>query len=258
MTPILRRARILERLNAEGECPVASLAERLGVSSMTIRRDLDALARERLLMRTHGGAAPAARVIFDFQFLQREASHREAKAAIARAAAAQAGEGDSVLLDSGTTTLAVARALKARPVRTVITTSLPIASELQYAEKLELILLGGTLRRESPDLIGPLAEMNLEALRADIAFIGAEAVGADGTVYSDSLAVARLLLKVASAARRVYIVADSSKLGRTALARVGNARSWTGLITDVGVKPSDLTALKRAGVTVIRAPNLEP
>ncbi len=255
MNPVARRNRILERLNTEGECPVATLAEELGVSPMTIRRDLDMLAQERRLMRTHGGAASAARVTFDFQFLQREETHREAKAAIARAAAEQVGEGASVALDSGTTTLAVARALKARPVRTVITTSLPIASELQYVENLELILLGGTLRRESPDLVGPLTEMNVEVLHADIAFIGAEAVDAAGTVYSASLAVARLLTKLAASARSVYIVADSSKIGRTALARVGNAKNWAGLITDAGIKASDLAALKRAGVTVIRAPN---
>ena len=251
MNPVTRRQRILERLNAEGECPVARLSEALAVSQMTVRRDLDALAREGRITRTHGGAAPAARVTFDFQFLARGEAHREAKDAIAQAAAALAGAGESVVLDSGTTTLAVARALRTRPVKTVITTSLPIASELQYVAGLELVLLGGTLRRESPDLAGSLTEANVEGLRADVAFLGADAVDAAGTASSASLALARLIAKLAAAARRVYIVADSSKLGRSALARIGSLRDWSGLITDGGAAPGVLATLRKAGVTVI-------
>ncbi len=251
MNSVTRRQRILERLSAEGECPVARLAVALAVSQMTVRRDLDALAREGRITRTHGGAAPAARVTFDFQFLAREEAHREAKAAIAQTAAALVEAGESVVLDSGTTTLAVARALKTRPVKTVITTSLPIASELQYVAGLDLILLGGTLRREAPDLAGPLTEANVEGLRADVAFLGTDAVDAAGTATSASLSLARLIAKLAAAARRVYIVADSSKLGRTALARVGTLKNWSGLITDRGAPPRLLAALRRAGVTVI-------
>lgn len=251
MNPVTRRNQILERLNAEGECPVAHLADALKVSQMTIRRDLDVLAQEGRITRIHGGAASAARVAFDFQFLAREETHREAKVAIAQRAATLVAAGESVILDSGTTTLAVARALKTRPVKTVITTSLPIASELQYVSDLELILLGGTLRREAPDLAGPLTEMNVEGLRADVAFLGADAVDAGGTAYSASLALARLLIKLAAAAHRVYIVADSSKLGRTALARIGTMKNWAGLITDCGVEPRFMAALKKAGVTVI-------
>lgn len=253
MKALTRRNRILAHLNAMGEKPVAELAIEFGVSQMTIRRDLDTLAKENRVMRTHGGAASTARVMFDFQFLAREESHRDAKAAIAQAAAAQLGSGESVVLDSGTTTLAVARALKACAIKTVVTTSLPIASELQYVADIELILLGGTLRRESPDLAGPMTEMNVEGLRVDVAFLGADAVDTAGTAYSHSLELARLLMKLAKSARRVYIVADSSKVGHTALARIGNVNEWSGLITDSAVTRSAMTALKLAGVQVIRA-----
>ena len=253
MNTITRRTLILERLDSEGECHVMRMADDLGVSPMTIRRDLDALEKEGRVLRTHGGAAPAGRVAFAFQFLQRENEQSAAKLAIGILAASLVQDGQSVLLDSGTTTLAVARELKARRKLTVITTSLPIASELQHSDAAELILLGGNLRRETPDLIGALTEMNLEQLRADVAFIGAEAVDAGGTVFSSSLAVARLLKKMAASARQVHIVADSTKIGRSALARFGVLKNWSGLITDNGIAAAVAQKLGRAGVRVIRA-----
>lgn len=252
MQATTRQKRILERLNGAGEVDSLALAGELGVSAMTIRRDLDVLARAGRAVRTHGGAALAGRVVFDFQFLRRTEDQAAAKAAIALRAASRVQDGQSVLLDSGTTTLAVARALRDRRRLTVITTSLPIASELQYCASIELVLLGGTLQHESPDLIGPLTEANLETLRADVAFVGADAVGTDGAVYNRSMAVARMLERMTAAARQVYVVADHTKLGQTALARFGQASHWNGLITDR--VPVELGApLRRAGVNLMVA-----
>ena len=131
MTPQARHTRILELLTTQGEAQVAELALSLGVSDMTIRRDLDALALAGKVLRTHGGAALSGRVVFDFQFMQRTQEQEGAKQHIAKIAASLIKDGQSILLDSGTTTLAVARALKVRKGLTIITTSLPIASELQ-------------------------------------------------------------------------------------------------------------------------------
>lgn len=252
MTPKARHSRILDLLTAQGEVQVAELASSLGVSDMTIRRDLDALALDGKVIRTHGGAALSGRVVFDFQFMQRTQEQEEAKRQIAEVATSLVQEGQSVLLDSGTTTLAVSRALKTKKRLTVITTSLPIASELQSCEMIDLILLGGSLRREAPDLIGPLTESNLEQLKADVAFIGADAVDSNGQVYNQSMAVARMLTRMALAARKVYVVADSTKIGKTALARYGNVNGWGGLITDHGLNSVQYAALKRAGCTVIQ------
>jgi len=247
-----RQTRILAYLNGAGEVDVLALAAEFGVSTMTIRRDLDALASAGRAVRTHGGAALAGRVVFDFQFLRRTEDQAAAKVAIAAVAAGLVQDGQSVLLDSGTTTLALARALRDKRRLTVITTSLPIASELQYCATIELVLLGGMLRRESPDLIGPMTETNLETLRADIAFVGADAVGPDGAVYNRSLAVARMLGRMTAAARQVYVVADHTKLGQTALARFGHVTRWNGLITDLA--PAALGAsLRRAGVNLLAA-----
>ncbi len=251
MTPQTRHARIMDHLTAQGEAQVAELSALLGVSDMTIRRDLDALALSGKVIRTHGGAALSGRVVFDFQFLERTHEHETAKQQIAETAASRVQDGQSVLLDSGTTTLAVAHALKSKKRLTVITTSLPIASELQNCEHIDLILLGGALRREAPDLIGPITESNLEQLKADIAFIGADAVDGNGQAYNHSMAVARMLARMASSAREVYVVADSTKVGQTALARIGSLKGWNGLITDRGLTAPQVSSLKKAGCTVI-------
>jgi len=242
----------MDLLTAQGEAQVAELAAALGVSDMTIRRDLDTLALAGKAIRTHGGAALSGRVVFDFQFMQRTQKQEAAKQQIAAMAANLVTDGQSILLDSGTTTLAVARALKAKKRLTIITTSLPIASELQNCDAIELILLGGVLRREAPDLIGPLTESNLEQLKTDVAFIGADAIDNRGRAYNHSLAVARMLTRMATSARQVYVVADSTKIGQTALARFGTLKAWNGLITDHGLASAQAASLKRAGCTLIQ------
>ncbi len=250
MSAPARHDRIAELLDSHGECSVDFLAKELGVSGMTVRRDLQALAAAGRVIRTHGGATRAERVSFEFQFLSRMRQNQAAKEAIAACAAALVPDGGSVMLDSGTTTLALARRLRARRGLTVITTSLPIASELQYCDQVQVLLLGGWLRRGAPDLEGALTEANLENLRADVAFIGADGVDARGNVYNVSPGVARMLAKMAAAAARVFVVADSTKLGRTALMRIGNLAKWDGLITDRGLDRAIGAALRRAAVRV--------
>ena len=174
----------------------------------------------------------AERVNFEFEFLNRVQTHQVAKEAIAVAAAGQINDGQSVLLDSGTTTLALAKQLRKKQGLTVITTSLPIAAELQHDPHIEVLLLGGYIRASSPDLAGALTEANLETVRADVAFLGAQGIDRDGGVYQCTPEVARLLSKMALAAARVFVVADSSKLGKTALCRSGRLQDCTALVTD--------------------------
>lgn len=247
-----RRGRIMAELDAHGECAVDDLAQRFGVSGMTIRRDLQALADAGRLIRTHGGAAPSARVSFEFRFLQDAARQHREKDAIASRAAQLVEPGQSVILDSGTTTLAIARKLLAKQPLTVVTTSLPIASALYGHDGVELVLLGGVLRHDFPDLTGPITERNLESLHAHVAFIGADGIDAQGNVYNRAPAQARMLGLMASAAERVYVVADRTKIGRKALMRFGNLGQWQGLITDKGASQSVLAELTRSGVTVLQ------
>jgi DeoR/GlpR family transcriptional regulator of sugar metabolism len=249
-----RRAKIAETVGSLGECSVEGLARKFGVSEMTVRRDLQALALEGRVIRTHGGAASSERVSFEFKFLERLRERQPAKQEAARAAAALVRDGQSVLIDSGTTTLALARELKARRELTVITSSLPIASELQFCDSIRVYLLGGQIRRHSPDLIGAIAESTLEAVRADLAFLGADAVDLDGSAYNRSPEVARMLVLMAKAARKVYVVADSSKVGRSELMRFGNLRRWDGLVTDRALPRKLASALARAGVRIYQPP----
>ena len=254
----IRQRQILELLHAKGDCTVDQMAETLRVSDMTIRRDLQLLADEGLLLRNHGGASAVESVRFEFQFLERNRVCRAQKEAIGKAAAGLVKAGQSVLLDSGTTTLAVARELRSVPRLTVITTALPIASVMQRAGNADIVLLGGTLRRESPDLEGPLTEANVETLRADLAIIGADGVDLDGQAYNASMSVARLLGKAARSAVQVYVVADSTKIGRPALTVFGRIAGWAGLITDSDISPAHLRQLRAAGVNVIVAPVVTP
>jgi len=250
-----RSRHIQTLLRRHGECSVGLLARQCGVSDMTIRRDLALLARHGKVLRTHGGATVGEKVLFEFQFLQRSQVNESAKQGIARAASRVVQDGQSVLMDSGTTTLALAAQLRARRNLTVITTSLPVAATLQHAAGVKVLLLGGFVRHDSPDLVGALTEGNLETLQADLAFIGADGIDLKGGIYNQSPEVARMLGKMAAAAGSVYVVADSSKVGRTALVRFGHLARWGGLITDARLTRTQAAALRRAGVKLTLAPS---
>lgn len=248
-----RHREILNVLRDHGECSVDDLARTFDVSDMTIRRDLQSLSDAGRVIRTHGGATPAEQVRFEFQFLERAKLNAPAKDQIGATAAALVKDGESVLLDSGTTTLAIARYLRTRRRITAITTSLPIAAVLQDAPGVETLLLGGYVRRDTPDLGGALTESNLENLKADVAFIGADGIDLVGNVSNASMSIARMLTKMAASAKRVYVVADSEKIGKTALVTFGKASKWAGLITDAGVSRAALRSLRNAKVNVIVA-----
>lgn len=248
-SPDARRDAILKEVAVRGECGVDDLAEQFGVSTMTIRRDLQALADAGRVVRTHGGAAPASRVSFEFRFLERARQLRGEKNAIADKAVEHVQDGMSIMLDSGTTTVAIARKLRRGRNLTVITTSLPIASELYGFDNVRLLLLGGFLQHDSPDLSGALTESNLESLHADIAFVGADGVDEKGNVYNRQSSLGRMIGKMAESSQRVYVVADHTKLGGRALVRFGNLKDYTALITDTGGK-AFARKLKRQGINV--------
>lgn len=252
LSPESRRNRILQSLERQGELSIEELSAEFAVSGMTIRRDLQELVDDGRVIRTHGGAAPAGRVSFEFQFLDRAQQQAREKDQIAEIAASFIQPGQSVLLDSSTTTLAIARRVVMVPGVTVITTSLPIASELYGRDGIDVMILGGLLRNTSPDLTGALTENNLELIRADMAFIGADAIDASGYIYNNSPEIGRMLNRMAAAAEKTYAVADHTKLGGHELMRFANVSEWEGLITDRGAKGAALQSLQKAGVRVIR------
>lgn len=251
-SPESRRSKILGLLERKGELSIEVLADRYSVSGMTIRRDLQELVEAGRVIRTHGGAAPAQRISFEFKFLERTQHNAEQKRQIAELAVQRVKPGQTVMLDSSTTTLAIANHLAVLDRLTVITTSLPIASALFGREGIEVIILGGTLRKDSPDLCGALTDTSLDLMRADIAFIGADAIDDEGYIYNASTEIARMLQRMASAAAEVYAVADASKIGRQELMRFSRLADWSGLITDSTLDRGMIERLQQNQVRVIQ------
>jgi DeoR/GlpR family transcriptional regulator of sugar metabolism len=223
---------------------VRAMARQLRVSEMTIRRDLGKLQDAADVRRTHGGAVVAERTVFEFSYQERQRARQAEKKAIAQAARELILEGQRIILDTGTTTLHLARLLKDMKALTVITPSLAVASELQYARGVRVVLLGGVLHPGSPDLTGPLTEHCLDVFSADWAFQGIEAIGKDGSVYNVDLQLAQVDRKMREKAVRSCLLADSGKFGATALIRSGSLEDFHILITD-GNAPSQLSALAR-------------
>jgi DeoR/GlpR family transcriptional regulator of sugar metabolism len=246
-----RLRRILDLLAARPEVSVADLAARFQVTPMTVRRDLAALEKQGRVTRTHGGAILAAPAVARFAFRERQQTHLPEKRAIARAAATQVMSGTTVILDTGTTTLEVAEALAGIPGLRVLTSSLAIASALFAHEEMELVLLGGTVSRGSPDLCGPLTEQNLAAFRADVAFIGADGVDRHG-LYTRSQAIASVSRAMLAGAARTILVADSSKFGRNAFVRFADWKKVDGVIVDDGLAAGVRRWLRKAVKDVVQ------
>jgi len=253
MSKLLRQNKIVEFVNKSGSCSIETLAKQFDVSAVTIRRDLQILADERKVMRTHGGAAVSELVTFEFRFRGRIQANQNAKIAIAKTAAEMVKDGQSVILGPGTTTLELAKKLRPKDGLTIITTSLPVASELQYCHHIEVLLVGGFLHHGSPDLRGALAEQILESLHVDVGFLGIDAIDTRGGVYNDLISMARLLSKEIEVCKKIYGIADHSKIGKKSLIRYGNLAEWNGLITDDNASKTDIRALERAGINVILA-----
>jgi DeoR/GlpR family transcriptional regulator of sugar metabolism len=230
---------------------IPELAKDFDVSEMTIRRDLTKLQKQGDLKLTRGGAMPAERMVFEFDFAERRKSQKKEKKAIAEYANTLISEGDRIILDTGTTTLELAYLLKDRKDITVITPSLAVASVLQFTTGIETILLGGIIRKGTPDLTGAVTETTLDIFAADIAFQGADGIGEDGRLYNADLRIAKVDQKIRSCAEKTYILSDSSKIGKTALATNGCLADVEGFITDSGIPPRIEEKLKNKNVNII-------
>jgi DeoR family transcriptional regulator, aga operon transcriptional repressor len=244
-----RLSAILERLSADGSLSVSDLSVGLGVSSATIRRDLELLERQRLLSRTHGGAVPQG-VLYELPLRYKSGRFHEEKLRIAREAASRVADGWAIGLTGGTTTTEVARALVDRQQLTVVTNALNIASELAVRANLKLVVTGGVARPESYELVGPIAESSLAGLNLDMVFLGVDGISPDAGVTTHHEVEAHTDLALIDRARNVTLVADSSKIGRVAFARICGMGRIDELITDTDADRAALTAIEERGVRV--------
>ncbi len=247
-----RRTRLLELLAARGRLDVDEAAHALDVSPATIRRDLDELARQQLLQRTRGGAV-SAEVAYDLPLRYKAARAAEEKQRIAAAAAALAEPGMSVGLNGGTTTTEVARELAGRPDLTVVTNAVNIAAELTVRPTIKIVMTGGVARPNSYELIGPLAAATLQELWLDLAILGVDALDAAfgaAAGHEGEAAVNRLM---AERSARVVVVADASKLGTRAFARICPIARIATLVTDSAAGEERLAPFREAGLSIIQA-----
>jgi DeoR family transcriptional regulator of aga operon len=243
-----RRRAILDILNREGRLLVSELARKFKTSQVTIRKDLDVLHGQGLVHRSHGGALPAREgALEDPTLREKEKLHRKEKLRIAEAATAMVKEGQVVILDSGTTTTAIARALRNFRKLTIVTNAVNIAAELAGTE-VEVILTGGTLRKNSFSLVGPMAEETLRHLNADILFLGVDGIDIHYGLSTPNLLEAKVNRMMVEGAKRTVAVCDSSKFGRRSLSHIVPLSAIHGVITDRGIPKTDLKALRKARI----------
>ena len=245
-----RRRAILEILKREGRVLVQDLTKRFGTSQVTIRKDLEDLHAHGLIHRTHGGALPAREgALEDPALREKQNVHRKEKLLIAKEAVRMVQEGQVVILDSGTTTTEIAKALRDFRNLTIVTNAVNIASELA-GTTVEVILTGGTLRKNSFSLVGPIAEETLHRLNADLLFLGVDGFDVHYGLSTPNLPEAKVNRVMVDISRRAVAVCDSSKFGRRSLSLIVSPSALHAVITDRGIPKSDMQALKKAGIEV--------
>jgi len=245
-----RRRRICELLREEGRVTVEALATRFGTSQVTIRADLSTLESTGALTRTHGGALSVPDT--DQPLNVKQLRHRAEKLRIAAAAAALIEDGETIVLDSGTTTAEIARRIRTLELKSinVITNALNIAALLIDVPSVRLIVPGGFLRRESNSLAGPMAETALASLQANRLYLGADAVDPQLGVMTPHLAGAELNAKMIAISQQVVVVADSSKFMRRNISLIARVEQLHLLITDRAAPAEAVEQLRQRGVEV--------
>lgn len=249
----LRRELVLELLERKGRVTVAEVSAVAEVSEMTVRRDLEALERDGALKRVHGGAISAVSTSYEPPFAVRMQRATTAKERIGRAAAALIREGETVILDVGTTTLEVAKALQGRRNIRILTPSLRAADILADEGGIHLIVTGGVVRPGERSLIGDHAERAFADLRFDTFVMGVGGIERRAGLTEFNLDDAGVKRAALASSQRCLVVADSSKLGRVAFAGICPLDRMDVLVTDAQAAPDDLAPLEAADVEVVIA-----
>ncbi|MGH3088642.1 MAG: DeoR/GlpR family DNA-binding transcription regulator [Rubrobacteraceae bacterium] len=247
-----RQRKILEELEHTESVSVAALTRRLEVSDMTVRRDLEELSSRNLLRKVHGGAVPVPKTAAEPHFVQKQKLNRPEKVAIARAALGLINDGDTVALSAGTTTWQVAAALRqVHRDLTFITNSTNVALTLQENGFEQIVLSGGMFRTPSDALVGPFADRTLRTLNADVLFLGVHGIDPKAGLTTPNVAEAETDRCLMEAAQKVVVVADHSKLGVVALARIAPLSKIDLLITDDRADKEMLQEIELSGAEVV-------
>ena len=255
-----RRAQIADLIRAQDSVRVDELADRFGVSQVTIRNDLGRLERDGHLIRDHGGAIPAnnhrekASAISSLLAMQARSSLQiDEKRRIGAAAAGLVEAGDTIIMDAGTTVVEMARSLKNISPLTVVTNALNVALHIDTQTDANLILLGGALNRESTSTLGPMAETVLADLVVSKLFLGAQAWNMEDGLTDTTMEIAQVKRAMIRAAKQVILLADSSKFGSAGFIKVAPLSEVHTVVTDAGLSSEARGLLEKAGIEVVIA-----
>ncbi len=246
-----RREQIMQLLMEQGTVQVSDLAPKLGVSAVTIRTDLAAFEDQGLVTRSYGGAALKRMPPQEHNIRQKDGLNTSLKERIGTRAAQMVMSGDNIIIDSGTTTMALAHHLRQLRNVTVMTNGLNIAWELADAEGVELMLTGGLLRKKSLSILGTQAEACLGGYIFDKLFLGVDGCDLQFGLTTHHEAEARLNHMMVERAKKVIVLSDSSKFGRVSLHRIVQLERVHTLITDAGISNEYRDGLQRLGIELI-------
>lgn len=245
-----RHQHILTKLKKEGIVKVIDLCNELNVSSVTIRKDLKLLEDKNLLYRNHGGATKSDPYTADRPVNVKEKLNPDEKARIGRAAADLIQPDDCIIIASGTTVLSLSRNIRSDENLTVITSALNIAAELLHHSQIEIILLGGLLRKSSSSVTGMYAEKILEDFSCSKLFLGVDGIDVDFGLTTTNIMEAQLNRKMIQTAQKTIVLADSSKFGKRGFGKICRIEDIDQIITDSGISGHMTEMLKSMGIEV--------
>jgi len=249
-----RRKKILGKINNDGQVLVHELSMEFHVSEVTIRNDLEQLERKNLLIRARGGAMKIEGGVAREQHLSdKDKLHYEEKNRIGKLAAALINDRDTIVVDSGTTTIEMIKNLPQLTELTVICNALNIINQLIQYPFVNIIVPGGYLRRTSLSLVGPLAEKNLQNLYVDKVFLGVDGIDTKHGIYTPNIEEAHLNEIMINVAREVIILTDSSKFLRRSLAYICGIEKVHTIVTDKGINEEDRKRLEDSGIKILVA-----
>lgn len=241
---------ILQMLEEESRVKVNQLTQHFGVSESTIRRDLQDMEEKGMLTRTHGGAVKNPDADAEPTFQQKEDIHQGEKARIGKIAAGLVRDGESILIDSGTTTLELAKNIQAKNI-IAITNSVDVAQILSEKEQVEVILTGGSFRNNTRSMVGPICDQTLRQFRPDKVFLGMNGIALKDGLTTPNLLEATTKSVMLQSAKKAYVLADPSKFGKVNLSVVGSVKDISAVITTSTLGDEIMKAYKEYGIKLI-------
>ncbi|GIP38001.1 GntR family transcriptional regulator [Paenibacillus sp. J31TS4] len=250
-----RFVRILEMVNRLGKVTVGQVSEALGVSPVTVRRDLERLEEKEMLIRTHGGAIAVQSNLLDSirekSFTEKEEAFASEKERIAEAASQLVNDEDSIFLSPGTTSMLLVRKLVGKKELTVVTNAANIASWVGSPPGWDVILTGGKLRAKSFGMVGPLAENTIRQMRVEKLFLGVDGFDFGEGLTTPNLSEASINREMISIAKQVIIVADHSKFGKVTFSHIAPLDVVHTVITDKELPAEDARRVRELGIELI-------